>query len=207
MKIFIKTLFGKSYDIEVESGDTIEELKDKIQLEIDIPNIQQRLIFTGRELDGTKTISDYNIQKESTIHLVIDRIGRNIDRVNDRLIDHQTQTANADTPNYLCIRRGLNIRSRCHNKYCDSQEYDGRILLYHGYGEFDIEKIREKSSCPGCGEDLGLITCGFFECDFEYKGKSEGREKSGKGDAKGGQYREFDGMEYLKFKVSKRGSD
>ena len=191
MRIYVKSLTGKTIEIYVKPSDTIEEVKLKIQDKEQIPPNQQSIIFAGkaieayiyRRIKNTQTpkniienpikpiLADFNILQDSTLHLVLRLRGGgipiNFTDVEKGLIDNLSFSYKA--PKWRRVKEGLNIFGICKKKNC--QAFNKEVIHKVGNNKnYNLQENIINIKCPICGGIIIPITCGFWKCEYQFEG-------------------------------------
>ena len=172
--IYVRTLTGKTVTLEVEISDTIEKIKTKIQEKEGIPPDQQKLFFSGKELEDNLNLEHYNIIYSSTLNLVIKHSIKRL--AEDQKISPKKIKLNKNGTSNRKVTNGINFYGICKNEKC--QEYSKEVVYQFGYGDFDSRFNSDNIVCPSCKNIFPIEACGFLYCKYSFIiGKKNGNDK------------------------------
>lgn len=169
LELFVKTLTGKTITIYVAPTDTIDTLKELVVECEGIPPDQQRMIFAGQQLEDNRTIAQYGIRHNSTLHLVL-RLwggGGGPEIITTARLDADAMQVGTLTngPTYRTLRPGLAIEGLCPTEGCKA--HNDNVLHNVGYAAFDYHT--DTARCPECmGKIVKFTSCYARNCYWRF---------------------------------------
>ena len=174
LQIFVRTLGGKTMTLEVESGDFVAAVKQKIQGKESIRPDQQRLIFAGQQLDEYRTLASYDVKSQSMLHLLVKQYGgftepyAFVDMSNEAGLERRPW--NKSAPKWRRAADGLNLEGICTNRQCEA--YDDLVIMTLKFRVFDVllDSNEKTTRCPCCRTFVQPLTCAFSNCEWKWTG-------------------------------------
>ena len=169
MQLFIKTITGETTTVEVDPDETILDIKHQIRDKKGISPNDQRLIFAGKQLEDNRTLTQYKIEMDSTLHLVLGvRGGGSAFNFSD-MDNYKICGFYNDAPEWRVVSHGLNLEGVCNNTNCKA--FNKKVWINFGFGIFSVEKLVTVGKCPMCHCIADKIkSCGFYNCYYSYQG-------------------------------------
>ena len=162
VQIFVKGISGEMHAIRVPLSASISDVKARMQNRVHIPPDKQRLIFQGKQLEDSRCLSDYNVEKSSTLFLVLRLTGGDLcsgvkftDVTYKKGIQRLDWSSNA--PNWRRARHGLCIEGKCTNRRCKA--YGQWVIMNQHYTDFDLINDAYLCKCPMCDKVVVPVTC------------------------------------------------
>ena len=152
MQIFFKLLNGKTITLETDDKALVEDIKFELEGYAEQKSEQIRLIFAGKQLEDGRSLSDYNIQKESTLHVHLRLRGAGFALLPFSDMSQQVEKPFAKDPKkvpaWRKISYGLNVEGICKNTTCEANHRF--VWIKKGFGTFNMHEVANSSKCPMC---------------------------------------------------------
>ncbi|CAF2893436.1 unnamed protein product [Rotaria sp. Silwood2] len=172
-EVFVKTLTGKTITVSIDSEETVDSFKSKVESKEGIPVDQQRIIFAGKQWENERILSDYFICTESTVHLVLRLRGGEDKSTEASFVDLSDESKikkiewSSEAPPWRTANVGLCLEGKCKNSSCKA--FNCSVIINKAMGTFDFINSKN-TTCPQCHAHVDVLTCAFNNCQWRWSG-------------------------------------